>query len=348
MSLPNSLRQFKVAAVQAAPVFLDRAATVDKALGLIQDAAKNGAALIAFPECWIPGYPWYIWLDSTAWGMRFVQRYAANGLELNSPDMARLQAAAEANNIHVALGFTEKSGGSLYIAQAILYPDGSPMWARRKLKPTHMERTVFGEGHGSDLSVRETALGRIGMLCCWEHLQPLSKYALYAQNEELHIGAWPSFSLYEDVANALGPTVNTSASLVYAVEGQSFVVAPCATISDDMVEVLCDTPEKRKLIRAGGGHARIFGPDGRLISNILAEDEEGLIYADIDLDLIAYSKATADPAGHYSRPDATRLLLNRAPMRPMEYVRLDYEVPAATGPDLSTKGREDYSNAATE
>jgi nitrilase len=315
--------RYKVAAVQAAPVFYDRAATVDKTIDLIREAADAGARLIAFPECWIPGYPWYVWLDSPAWGMQFVQRYHANALEVDSADTLRIREAAAEAGIWVALGFTEKMGGSLYISQMLIDDEGDIVTARRKLKPTHVERTVFGDGHGADLAVHQTPLGRIGMLCCWEHLQPLSKYALYAMNEQVHVAAWPSFSLYEKQAHMLGPEVNTAASLVYAVEGQCYVIAPCATISEALVDAICDTPDKRDLIRAGGGHARIYGPDGRLLSEILPEDQEGLVYAEIDLDMIPLAKAAADPAGHYARPDATRLLLSRSAGNPVEYMDME-------------------------
>ena len=130
----------------------------------------------------------------------------------------------------VVMGHSEKHGGSLYMGQWIIGPDGETIAQRRKLKPTHVERTVFGEGDGSDLAVHDTPLGRVGALCCWEHLQPLSKYAMYAQNEQVHIAAWPSFSLYRGGAYALGPEVNNAASRIYAVEGQCFVLAPCATV----------------------------------------------------------------------------------------------------------------------
>jgi nitrilase len=172
---------------------------------------------------------------------------------------------------------------------------------------------VFGEGDGSDLAVHDTALGRLGGLCCWEHLQPLSKYAMYAQDEQVHVGAWPSFSLYEGGAYALGPEVNTSASRVYAVEGGCFVIAPCATVSAQMVELLCTDDTKRALLKPGGGYARIFGPDGQQLHESLDPAAEGLVYADLDLGLIPLAKAAADPAGHYSRPDVTRLLLNSTP-----------------------------------
>ncbi len=312
--MPVTHPKYRVAAVQAAPAFLDLDACVDKAVRLIAEAAKGGAKLVAFPETWIPGYPWFIWLDSPAWGMQFIQRYHDNSLVYGTPAADRLAEAAREHHIAVVMGHSEKGGGSLYMGQWIIGPDGETIGKRRKLKPTHVERTVFGEGDGSDLAVHDTALGRIGALCCWEHLQPLSKYAMYAQNEQVHIAAWPSFSLYRGGAYALGPEVNNAASRIYAVEGQCFVIAPCATVSKEMVDVLCGSDAtKRQLLLEGGGFAQIYAPDGQLMHEPLPEGQEGLVYADIDLGMISLAKAAADPAGHYSRPDVTRLLFNRTP-----------------------------------
>jgi nitrilase len=305
--------QFRAAAVQAAPAFLDLDAGVDKAIALIAEAAANGAKLIGFPETWLPGYPWFIWLDSPAWGLQFFQRYHDNSLQYGTPQADRLAAAAREHEITVVMGLSERQGGSLYIAQWMIGPDGETIAQRRKLKPTHVERTVYGEGDGSDLTVYDTPLGRLGGLCCWEHLQPLSKYAMYAQNEQVHVAAWPSFSVYRGGAHALGPEVNTAASRIYAVEGSCFVVAPCATVSPEMIELLCTDDTKRMLLQPGGGFAGIYAPDGQLMTEPLAEDVEGIVYADLDLGMISLAKAAADPSGHYSRPDVTRLLLNKTP-----------------------------------
>lgn len=303
----------KVAAVQASPVFMNLDASIDKAIGMIEDAASKGVQLIAFPETYLPGYPWYIWLDAPALTMHNVPVYAANSIVVGSAQDQRLAEAARANNIHVVMGLSWNENGTLYIAQWHYGPDGEVLSRRKKLKATHVERTVYGEGDGSDMRVYDTDIGRVGALCCWEHIHPLNKYAMFSQNEQIHIASWPSFSVYEGGAYALGPEVNTSASRMYAVEGQCFVVAPCATVSDEMIETLCDTPVKQQLLKKGGGYARIFGPDGSPMGENLAPDEEGLVIADIDLNFIAIGKAAADPCGHYSRPDVFRLMFNDKP-----------------------------------
>jgi aliphatic nitrilase len=314
--------RYRVAVVQAAPEFLNLDATVDKTIALIEEAARNGARLIAFPETWIPGYPWFAWLGAPIWAMKFIQQYHDNSLIVGSEQFERIAQAAARGGMTVALGFSEKDAGSLYIAQAILSPEGKTIATRRKLKPTHVERTIFGEGDGSDLSVYATDLGRIGALCCWEHFQPLTRYAMYAQNEQVHVAAWPSFSIYVDQSvYALGHEVNNAASQLYAVEGQCFVLAPCATVSQKMVDLLCETPEHHAFLKAGGGYARIYGPDGRSLADPLAPDAEGILYADIDLSVITLAKAAADPSGHYSRPDVTQLLLNRNPKPRVVHVK---------------------------
>ncbi|MEK8052609.1 carbon-nitrogen hydrolase family protein [Ideonella sp. DXS22W] len=305
--------KLRVAAVQAAPEFLDLEATIDKTIAYMERAANQGVELIAFPETWIPGYPWWIWLAAPALGMQYVQRYFDNALAVESAEFQRLADAARQCNIWLSTGYSERSGGSLYMGQALIDNQGKTVLTRRKLRPTHVERSVFGDGDGSDLSVAATAIGNVGMLNCWEHLQPLSKYAMYAQNEQIHVAAWPSFSVYRGGAHALGAEVNNAASRVYAVEGGCFVIAPCATVSAKMQELLCTDEMQRQFLLQGGGFARIYAPDGSELGNRLEETEEGLVVADIDLGMIAQAKAAADPAGHYARPDATRLLLNKTP-----------------------------------
>ncbi len=306
----------RVAAVQAAPVFMNLDGCVDKALHLIAQAARDGVQLVAFPECWFPGYPWWVWLSPPAGNLQHFARYHENSLVAGSAQFERLAAAAAEHGILLSVGASERDHGSLYISQFLFDQTGTLLQARRKLKPTHVERTVFGEGDGSDLDVVQTDIGRIGQLNCWEHLQPLSRYALYSMHEQIHIGAWPSFSCYPQ-AYALGAPLNNAVSQVYAAEGQCFVIAPCGVISPEMIAELVHTEEQAQLLLPGGGAARLYGPDGAMLGEPLGADEEGLLTADIDLQAIAVAKSFADPVGHYARADATQLLLNRTPQRPV-------------------------------
>jgi len=225
--------------------------------------------------------------------------------------LRRIAAAAAEHQVHVVLGFSERAGGSLYMAQAFLSDGGEIISVRRKLKPTSVERAVFGEGDGSDIQVHETPLGRLGGLNCWEHFQPLTKYAMYSLGEQVHVASWPSFSLYRGAAEALGPEVNSVASLMSAAEGQTFVVASCAVVGQAAHDLFCDTDTKRQLLLQGGGFSQVYGPEGSRLAKPLAETEEGILYADLDPSLIAVAKSAADPVGHYSRPDVFRLLVNR-------------------------------------
>ena len=329
--------KYKVAAVQAAPVWLDLDATVDKCIRYIEEAREKGCKLIAFPETFIPGYPWHIWLGAPAWAIArgFVQRYFDNALSYDSPQAERLREAVKRAGITAVLGLSERSGGSLYIAQWTIGPGGETIAARRKLRPTHAERTVFGEGDGSDLAVHDTPLGRLGALCCWENILSLNKYAMYSQHEQVHVACWPSFSTYEPFAHALGWEVNNAVSKVYAVEGSCFVIAPCAVISQEMVDELCDTPDKLKLTHVGGGHAVIYGPDGSPLAEKMPEDAEGLLIAELDLGMIGVAKNAMDPVGHYSRPDVTRLLLNSRPARRVENFALPADMAEPQQPEGS-------------
>jgi nitrilase len=341
------MKAIKAAAVQAAPVFMNLDASIDKAAVLIEQAANRGADLVAFPETWLPGFPWFIYLGTPAEALGWFPRYHENSMVVNSPQMRRLQAIVKRAAVTVVMGFSEREMGSRYMAQAIIDPSGELLLTRRKLKPTHIERTVFGEGDGSDLVVVDAPFGRLGALNCWEHVQPLMKMAMYAQHEEVHVASWPSLSIYRDIAYALGPEVNNAASMMYAVEGGCFVLAPCAVISQEMFDMLCDTHQKAHLLnprtdKPGGGFTVIYGPDGRALCETLPEDQEGILYADLDPMLITLAKATADPTGHYARADAVQLVVNRRKRQVMTEIntsdRMEFETSTRNQPDSGTSG----------
>lgn len=330
-------RSYKVAVVQAAPVFMNRAATVDKCISLIEEAARNGARLIAFPENFVPGYPWFFWLGTPAWAMQYMHKYHQEALVVGSEDYLRLEVAAKKNNIFVSLGYTEKSGGSLYMGQALIDDEGQTLNTRRKIKPTVAERMVFGEGDGSDIQVHSTSIGKLGGLCCWEHIQPLTKFVMFSEHEEVHVAAWPGFSLYNDVTKAISGEVNNAVSRAYAVEGQCFVLAPCGMVSSDVIDLLCVTEESKGLLKVGGGFARIYGPDGAELAVPLSPEEEGILYADIDLSQVVLAKVSADPVGHYSRNDIARLVIDRERRRA---VHNKYQ---SNGIEISALAKEDES-----
>ncbi|MGO4852817.1 carbon-nitrogen hydrolase family protein [Phaeovulum sp. W22_SRMD_FR3] len=320
------MQPIKAACVQAAPVFLDLEASIDKAQTLTETAAAQGAKLIAFPETWLPGYPWWIWTGSPAESVPFLPEYHAQSMALTSPQMTRLQRICHANAITMVMGYSEREGGSRYMSQVIIGEDGTILLNRRKLKPTHVERTIFGEGDGSDLQVIDAAFGRLGALNCWEHVHPLVKMAMYAQHEEVHVAGWPSFCTYRDMAYALGPEVNNAASQIYAVEGSSYVLAPCALVSQAMFDRIAGgDAEKARLLnprtsQPGGGFSQIYGPDGRPLCDPIPEDQEGILYADLDPAMLAIAKGAADPAGHYARPDVLQLVVNRQKRQVMQEI----------------------------
>lgn len=305
----------KVAAVQAAPAWLDLQAGVEKTVSMIDEAGSKGVQLVVFPETWLPGYPWQIWMGPPAFGIHYFGVYTQNSIEAGSAEEKVICEAARRNGIEVMLGVSERSGGSLYMGQWHIGSDGQVISRRRKLKPTHVERSVFGEGDGSDILVNETPLGKIGALCCWEHFQPLTKYAMFAQHEQIHCAAWPAFSLYDQLTYSFGPEVNMNANQIYAMEGQCFVVQSCAVISQAIYDELVKTEQQAKLMTTGGGYSRIWGPDGATNGDNLEPTEEGLVIADINLSRIIMAKVAADPTGHYSRPDALALIHNKNPQR---------------------------------
>jgi nitrilase len=338
MNRPSS-EMVRVAVVQAAPVYLNLEASVDRAIDLIGEAAEQGARLVAFPELWLPGYPWWVWLAPPAWAAStgIDAEYRRNALSYDDPLAARLVAAARRHRILVSMGLAERDRGTLYIAQWLIGEDGSTIARRRKLKPGAAERVLFGEGDARDLRVDPTPIGRIGALCCAEHRHPLFKYALFAQHEQIHVAAWPSFSVYQPFSPGQSPAVCLSISRIHAVEGGCFVLAPSSPVTRPMRERVCDTEEKGRLLAPGGGHAAAFGPHGTELAAPLAPDGEGLLLCDLDFGQIRAAKGGYDVVGHAHRPDVVGLRIGPAelPKRPdtrNDTMDTDASDPVTTGP----------------
>ncbi|XHG08911.1 hypothetical protein AWENTII_011999 [Aspergillus wentii] len=237
--------------------------------------------------------------------MELARLYIKSSLSYDSDEIRQICTAAAQNNIAVSLGFSENDGNSVYIAQCTIDNAGEIVMRRRKLKPTHMERTIFGDASGGSL-LNVTALdgiGNVGALSCWEHIQPLLKYNTMRQREEFHIAAWPPLHPHPGGEALWGMSSEGCLSLsqTYAVESGTFVFHTTAVMREKGIEKM--KIDGGMFGVAGGGCSAIIGPDGRRLSEVLPPTEEGIIYADLDLDMLLSSRHFVDAVGHYSRPD---------------------------------------------
>lgn len=300
----------RVAVVQAAPVLFDRESTTRKAIRLIQETSANGAQMVVFPEAYIPAYPRGLSFGAVVgqrkpWGRELWRLYYHNSVPVPGPTTEELGRAAREAGIFVAIGVVERQGGTLYCTTLYFHPDGSLGGKHRKLKPTGSERLIWGEGDGSTLTVVETSFGKVGGLICWENYMPLARMAMYSKGVDLY----------------LAPTADSrptwQATLQHiACEGRCFVLGCNQFVTKDMypadlpgIEELCDQPDM--LCRGGSA---IMGPLGDVVAGPLY-DQEGILYADLDLGEVTRSKFDFDVVGHYARPDVFDLRINENPTR---------------------------------
>ena len=302
----------KVAVVQAAPVLFDREATVEKACGLIEQAAEQGAQFILFPEAFIPAYPRGLAFGTVVGsrspvGRRIWQRYWENTVEVPGPATRKLGEAAKKANVYLAMGVIERdaarSTGTVYCTLLYFGPDGRLLGKHQKLKPTAGERLIWGEGDGSTLTVIQTEIGRIGGLICWENYMPLARMAIYDKGVEIY----------------LAPTADArdtwQATLRHiACEGRCFVLGCNQYMTKDMypddLKELKELNEQPEIMCRGG--SAIISPLGKVLAGPLYE-QEGILFADLDLAAIVRSKFDFDVVGHYARPDVFQLIVNEKP-----------------------------------
>jgi len=290
----------KVAAAQIAPVFLNKEKTVEKACEAIAQAGKKGAELIVFPEAFISGYPDWVWLIPNSHGAALNELYiklVENAISVPDGSTEKLCKAARSAGINVAIGMhernSESSNTSLFNSLLFIDDQGAIIGKHRKLIPTGGERLIWAQGDGSTLRSYDTSVGKIAGLICWENFMPLARNAIYECGTQIL------------VAPTWDKSPNWIQSMQYvAREGGLFVISSCMALKINDIPDAYDFkkryPEEREWINVG--NSCIIGPNGKILAGPL-EAEEGILYAEIDLQEIIAAKRMFDAVGHYSRPD---------------------------------------------
>jgi nitrilase len=327
-------RKIRAAAVQIAPDLQSGAATLQKVIAAIEDAAKQGAELVVFPETFVPWYPYFSFvLPPVQSGAEHIRLYE-HSITVPSAETALVASAARKAGVVVVLGINERDHGTLYNAQLIFDADGALTLKRRKITPTFHERMIWGMGDGSGLKVVETKVGRIGALACWEHYNPLARYALMAQHEEIHVSQFPGSLVGPIFAEQIEAAIRH-----HAAESACFVVNSTGWLSEAQIASITPNEGLQKALR-GGCMTAIISPEGRHLAPPLTEGE-GILVADLDLSLIVKRKRMMDSVGHYARPELLSATLDPRPARPLHFAPTEAE----TFPDGEGESRESDDRA---
>lgn len=307
--MSEKAKTVRVAVVQAAPVVFDLEKTLEKALGLIKDAAQKRANIVVFPETFIPGYPRGLTFGfnigaRTMEGRKDFQRFHDNCVAVPGPEVDILAKAAAENNVYLAMGITEKDGknidGTLHCCMLFFGPDGTFLGRHRKLKPTGSERYIWGEDDGSTLTVVDTPYGQMGALICWENYMPLARAAMYQKGVKLYLAPTA------DQRDTFQCTLRH-----IAIEGRCFVICCNQYMEKGMYPTDLNgyaEIEAQPEVMCRGGSC-VVNPFGEYVAGPVFGREEILI-ADLDLDQITQGKADFDCIGHYSRPDIFELIVH--------------------------------------
>jgi nitrilase len=314
-------KKVRVAAVQIAPDLDTCAATLDRALNAIGEAAGKGAQLVVFPETFLPWYPYFSFVHPPVLtGAEHIRLYE-QAVVVPGPVSEAVASAARRHGMVIVLGINERDHGSLYNAQLIFDADGSLKLKRRKLTPTFHERMIWGQGDGAGLKVVDTAVGRVGALACWEHYNPLARYALMAQHEEIHVAQFPGSLVGPIFAEQIEVTIRH-----HALESGCFVVNATGWLTEEQIARISPEEKPRKALR-GGCMTAIISPEGAHVVSPLTSGE-GLLIADLDMGLIVKRKRMMDSVGHYARPELMSLLLDPRPAVPMHTAPAASPLPA--------------------
>ena len=325
LELPKS----KVAAVQTAPVFLDPAATVDKACALIAEAAGNGAKLVAFPEVFVAGYPYWNWLMTPVEGSEWFERLCRAAITVPGPEVEQLCAAARAHDCTVVIGVNERDPralGTLYNTNLVIGADGTLLGRHRKLVPTWAEKLTWAGGDGASLRVYDTPVGPLGTLACGENTNTLARFALLSAGELVHVANYISLPVAPASYN-MADAIRIRAT-AHSFEGKLFTIVACSTVSEEIIAAMsAGRPENRALLeRRQSACSGVIGPDGNLVGDPLIDDE-GIVYAEIDLARCIQPKQMHDIIGAYNRFDIFDLRIDRRPRTSASW--RDDEVPPA-------------------
>lgn len=316
-----NLPKFKAAAVQASPVFLNVDATVDKSISIIKEAAGNGASLVAFPEVFLAGYPYWNWIMTPVQGSKWYEQLYVNSITVPGPEVDRICEAAKENNIHIVIGVNERgqSFGELYNTNLIIDNKGNLVGKHRKLVPTWAEKLTWTGGDGSSLKVYNTEIGPIGTLACGENTNTLARFTLLSQGELIHIANYISLPVAPPDYN-MAEAIKIRAA-AHSFEGKLFTIVSCSTITKEIIDVMKqDVPNAEELLtRKNSAFTGVIGPNGAVIGEPLI-DEEGIVYADIDLSKCIQPKQMHDILGHYNRFDIFDLRVNTAPRKNITFI----------------------------
>ena len=302
-------KSFKMAAIQAASVLFDKDACVEKAGKLIAEAGKEGADIVAFGETWLPGYPFWIESGVTDLTWEASANYLENAIVIGGPETDALCDAARSAGTDVVIGIAEKdphSEGTAYCTALTIGRDGTVLGRHRKLKPTHAERIIWGDGDGAGLKVHPRTYGKISALNCWEHTMMLPSYALASQGTQVHAALWPGWEKTprpEEYCWAKQHLLSRG----FAAQAASYVICAAGLRLKEHI------PDRWKAFGEWQhtGHSVIIDPRGEIIAGPI--EGEGILYAEGSLDIVRAAKAACDIAGHYSRPDVFSFHVNDEP-----------------------------------
>ena len=339
------MKRIKAAAVQIAPDLSGGAGTIERVCDAIGRAAGEGVELAVFPETFIPYYPYFSFVSPpVATGKEHLRLYE-NAVEVPGPITQRLADAAARYHMVLVVGVNERDGGSLYNTQLIFDADGSLLLKRRKITPTYHERMIWGQGDGSGFRVAQTAVGRVGALACWEHYNPLARFALMEEREELHCAQFPGSMVGQIFADQIEVTIRH-----HALEAGCFVINATGWLTEEQIATITPDEKMRRVLR-GGCYTAIISPEGVPLCEPIREGE-GMAIAELDPDLITKRKRMLDSVGHYSRPDIFSLtidreakahVLSKVDRPPVGVARRDE---TETPPGISYEGNHRFSNSA--